>query len=237
MRPAVDALAGRFHVISYSLLGERMSGPSPRAFDSHLDQVDDALDRAAVERAIVCGVSYGGLIAVRYAARRAERVDKLVLVSTPAPGWQPDSRARNYANAPRRSAIAFVTGAPGRLSREIAAAVPGRAARWATLAAYLRSIVIHPTSPGRMAARVKCVTGQDFIADAKRVTAPTLVITGEASLDRVVPVQGTMEYLDLISGAVGVTLERTGHIGLVTRPAAFAELIGRWCGEPEQSGL
>jgi pimeloyl-ACP methyl ester carboxylesterase len=80
-----------------------------------------------------------------------------------------------------------------------------------------------------MAARVKCLAGEDFVADAKRVAAPTLVITGEPALDRVVPVAGTKEYLDLIAGADGVTLEHTGHIGVVTRPAAFAELIDRWC--------
>jgi 3-oxoadipate enol-lactonase len=229
MRPAVDALARRFRVVTFSLLGERESGPAPRAFDAHLDQVDDALDRAGVERAIICGVSYGGLIAVRYAAVRPERVDRLILVSTPSPAWQPDARVRRYASAPRSSALAFVAGAPGRLSREIAAAVPGRAARLATIAGYLGSIVANPGSARRMAARVKCVTGQDFVADAKRVAAPTLVLTGEASLDRVVPVEGTKEYVGLIGGAVGMTLERTGHIGLVTRPAAFAERIDRWC--------
>jgi 3-oxoadipate enol-lactonase len=229
MRPAVDALALRFRVITFSLPGERKSGPSPRAFDSHVDQVDEVLDRAAVERAVVCGVSYGGLIALRYAARRSARVDRLVLVSTPAPGWQPNARLQRYANAPRSSALAFVAGAPGRLWREIAAAVPGRAQRLATVAGYARSIVSHPGSARRMAARLKCLAGEDFVADAKRVAAPALVITGEAALDRVVPVPGTKEYLDLIAGAVGVTLENTGHIGLVTRPAAFAELIDRWC--------
>jgi 3-oxoadipate enol-lactonase len=233
MRPAVDALALRFRVITFSLPGERRAGSSPRVFDSHVDQVDQALDGAAVDRAIVCGVSYGGLVALRYAARRPARVDRLVLVSTPGPRWQPNDRVRRYANAPRSSALAFVAGAPGRLSREIAAAVPGRAERLKTLAGYARSIVSYPGSARRMAARLKCLAGEDFLSDAKQVEAPTLVITGEPALDRVVPVPGTREYLDVIAGAVGVTLENTGHIGLVTRPAAFAELIDHWCSRPE----
>jgi pimeloyl-ACP methyl ester carboxylesterase len=229
MRPAVDALARHFRVITFSLLGEPMSGPSPRAFDAHLDQVDEALARLDVDRATVCGVSYGGLIAVRYAAVRPARVERLVLVSTPPPGWQPDDRARRYANAPLSTAVAFVAGAPGRLSREIAAAIPGRAERVVTTARYLRAIVGHPGSARRMAARVRCLSGQDFVTDAKRIAAPTLVVTGEPGLDRVVPVRGTLEYLEHIRGAVGVTLEHTGHIGLVTRPAVFAELLDRWC--------
>ena len=70
--------------------------------------------------------------------------------------------------------------------------------------------------------------GHDFAADARSVRAPTLVVTGEPALDRVVPVAGTREYLQLIPGSIGVTLERTGHIGLITRPEAFAETIHRW---------
>jgi 3-oxoadipate enol-lactonase len=233
MRPAVEALARRFRVITFSLLGERRSGCCPRAFDAHVHQVDEVLDRAAVGRAIVCGVSYGGLVALRYATRRAARVDRLVLVSTPGPRWQPNARVQRYANAPRTSALAFVAGAPGRLLREIAAAVPGRAQRLRTVAGYARSIVCYPGSAGRMAARVRCLAGEDFVADAKQVAAPTLIITGEPALDRVVPVQGTREYLDLIDGAAGVTLENTGHIGLVTRPDAFAELIHAWCQRQE----
>jgi 3-oxoadipate enol-lactonase len=233
MRPAVDALARRFSVITFSLLGERGTGPSPRVFDSHLDQVDEALDGAAVDRAVVCGVSYGGLVALRYATRRPARVDRLVLVSTPGPRWQPNDRVRRYAAAPRSSALAFVAGGPGRLWREIAAAVPGRAQRLRTVAGYARSIVGYPGSARRMAARLKCLAGEDFLSDARQVAAPTLVITGEPALDRVVPVPGTREYVDVIAGAVGVTLESTGHIGLVTRPAEFAELIDHWCSGPE----
>jgi 3-oxoadipate enol-lactonase len=233
MRPAVDALALRFRVITFSLLGERKSGPLPCAFEAHVDQVDEVLDRSGVDRAIVCGVSYGGLVALRYASRRPFRVDRLVLVSTPGPQWQPNDRLKRYANAPRSSAFAFVAGAPGRLSREIAAAVPGHARRLATIVGYARAIVGHPGSARRMALRLKCLAGEDFVSDAKQIAAPTLVVTGEPALDRVVPVQGTREYLDLIAGAACRTLENTGHIGVVTRPDEFVELIDRWCSGQE----
>ena len=54
---------------------------------------------------------------------------------------------------------------------------------------------------------------------------PTLVITGEAALDRVMPVEGTREYARLIPNARVVMLERTGHLGIITRPEAFAEIV------------
>jgi pimeloyl-ACP methyl ester carboxylesterase len=231
MRPAVRALAMRFRVITFSLAapapagngsGPASAGAGSINFDAHLDQVDAALDRAEARRAVVCGVSYGGLVAVRYAATRGWRVSELVLVSAPGPRWQPDERVRRYADKPWLSAPAFVLGARSRLWHEIAAARAGRLDRWAALGRYLLSVASHPASPPEMARRVAMLEPCDFAADARRVTAPTLVVTGEEDLDRVVPVGGTLEYLALIPAAKGVTLHGTGHIGLVTKPEAFA---------------
>ena len=61
--------------------------------------------------------------------------------------------------------------------------------------------------------------------DLKSVRAPILVITGEPGLDRVVPVQLTREYLAIWPHARVATLRDTGHLGLITKPAQFAELI------------
>jgi pimeloyl-ACP methyl ester carboxylesterase len=150
---------------------------------------------------------------------------KLVLVSTPAPTWRPDERLRRYTASPWASAPAFILGAPVRLWREIGAARPSLIDRSLAVAGYMCSVCLHPTSPARMAGRLRCLAGHDYSADARAVRAPTLVLTGEPELDRVVPVRGTREYLDLIPNATEGTLERTGHIGLVTRADAFAQRI------------
>ncbi|HEY3382792.1 MAG TPA: alpha/beta hydrolase [Vicinamibacterales bacterium] len=228
MRPAVDALARHFRVITFSLVGERRSGMAldeAVGFDSHVDQLDGILAQAGVERTLLCGVSFGGLIALRYAAVRPERVAGLVLVSTPGPGWKPTERQQAYVHAPRTSVIKFVGGAPGRLWREIHAALPGPAERWRTAAGYLAAILSAPASGVRMARRVQLVANCDLRADAASIAVPTLVVTGEPELDRVVPVAGTREYLGLIPGAVGRTLEHTGHIGLITKPELFAAVL------------
>ena len=56
------------------------------AFDNYIRQLDSVFERTGLERAALCGVSYGGFIALRYAALRPERVSRLILVSAPAPG-------------------------------------------------------------------------------------------------------------------------------------------------------
>jgi pimeloyl-ACP methyl ester carboxylesterase len=227
MAPAVRALAYGFRVVTYSLAGERASGlalTERTEFEVHVGQLDQVFASAGIDCATLCGISYGGLVALRYAAVRPGRVSRLVLASTPGPLWRPDERVGRRDAGVRRAAAAFVAGAPRRLWREISAARPGMSA-WRAAAGYGVTVLRYPPSPTRMAWRVRCLRGHDFAADAAAVRAPTLVITGEPDLDRVVPVSGTREYLDAIPRVTGRTLERTGHIGLVTRPEAFAALI------------
>jgi pimeloyl-ACP methyl ester carboxylesterase len=229
MRPAVAALARRCRVLTFSLCGEPHSGfrlDPTLGFDSYVLQVDAALEEAAVSGALVCGVSYGGLIAVRYAALRPDRVRALAIVSSPPPSWRPDDRVRRYLRSPMLTSPLFVARSPGRLLPEISSAFGDTARRVRFTARHLGRVIASPMSPRRMAERIHLLQNVDFRRDCARVQAPTLVVTGEPGLDRVVPVEATREYLDLIPGAHAATIERTGHIGLVTRPDRFSQLIG-----------
>jgi pimeloyl-ACP methyl ester carboxylesterase len=76
-----------------------------------------------------------------------------------------------------------------------------------------------------MAARSTLRGAPDLTDDCARILAPTLVISGEPSLDRVVPAEGTAEYLRLIPGARAARIERTGHLGYITRPEVFAGIV------------
>jgi pimeloyl-ACP methyl ester carboxylesterase len=86
-------------------------------------------------------------------------------------------------------------------------------------------------SPRRATERLRLVLKHDGVADGRRIAAPTLLLTGEPGLDRVVPPDETREYLRLVRGAEARVLERTGHIGLVTRPDAFAEIVVGFVGQ------
>ena len=68
----------------------------------------------------------------------------------------------------------------------------------------------------------------DLAADCRQIVAPTLIVTGEARLDRVVPVRDSKKYLKLIRGSTHQVLPGTGHIGVITRPYRFAELAGQF---------
>lgn len=229
MRPAVDALAARCRVITASLPGQAGSraGAAPAAgFERYVGWLDALLERAGVHGpASLCGVSYGGWIALHYAAARPERVRTLTLVSTPSPRWRPGCRVRRYLAAPRLMSPVFAVGSCFRTYPEIAAAFPALGARTRFIAGHLRRVVRYPMAPTSMAERVRCARGVDFAADCPRVAAPTQVVTGEPGLDRVVEVASTREYLRAIPGARYDRLDGTGHIGLLTRAERFADAV------------
>jgi pimeloyl-ACP methyl ester carboxylesterase len=227
MKPGIDALAHRCRVVTYSLSDEPSCGgrfDASTGFACYVEQVREAMDQAGVDRATICGVSYGGLIAAAFAARYPERAASLVLVSALPPTWTPDSRVRFYVRAPRLLMPVFMV-ASLRMYREIAAAHPGISRRVREVVRHGWNVLTHMFSPVRMARRVRLIAGAN-LGDIGRVRVPTLVVTGEPHLDRVVPVQATREYLRIFPHARIETLARTGHLGFITRPGVFAELVG-----------
>jgi pimeloyl-ACP methyl ester carboxylesterase len=228
LRPAIDALARTFRVLTFPLCGEPECGQTfdpSLGFDNDARQVVAVLDRFGIDRAAVCGVSFGGLSAIRFAATHPERTTALVLVSTPGPRWRLRPRHHLYARLPWLFGPLFLAESPFRLRKEIAAAFPQWRARWRFTRSQLATLAASPLSPTRMAARAALIASTDVIADCARVAAPTLIVTGDRALDRVVSVEGTRAYLKLIAGARHVPLEGTGHLGSITKPYAFAALV------------
>jgi pimeloyl-ACP methyl ester carboxylesterase len=230
MRPTVDALAKHHRVITFSLCDERTS-PFPcdpaKAFENYIEQVDLALDRAGLGGAVIAGVSYGGLIAAEFAARRPQRVEALVLASALHKSWHPNAQQQQFLKAPRLMSPVFVATAPRRMRPELVAAFPRLLTRLQFQARFGLSVMFALASPAKMARRIEWATQYRF-ADCSGIQAPTLIVTGEPGLDRVVPVEVTRRYLDELQSAQYVVLERTGHNGLVTRPEAFADALGRF---------
>jgi len=225
MKPTVQALAARCRVLTFSLADEPTAGADLEAigFDAYAAQVRQALDQARLERAVICGMSYGGLIAAAFAARHPERVSGLVLASALPPSWQLNERARFYLRAPRLLAPLFCL-ASLRLYPEIASASRGR---WAGAMAAARMgarAIRYPFHPTHMARRARLATEiDDSTLDGLRV--PVLVVTGEDALDMVVPPRLTMEYVRRWPHARHAVLARTGHLGALTRAAEFAGLV------------
>jgi pimeloyl-ACP methyl ester carboxylesterase len=229
MQPALMALQTRCRTIAYTLCGdfgsERKLDPA-LGFENYMQQLDAVFEERGLARAALCGVSYGGFIALHYAATRPERVSALILTSAPAPGWSPSPRQQRYVARPWLSTPAFIAAAPFRVWPEIARALPEwRRRLWFMVRHGLR-VIGAPMMPSRMAERVRLEQSLDFRPDCERLAAPALIVTGEEGLDSVVPVHVTKMYESLLPGARLEQMSNTGHIGMLTQPERFAQIVG-----------
>ena len=228
IRATIEALATCFRVLTFPLCGERGSGrrvDPALGLDNYAAQIEEVLDRKGLVRATICGVSFGGRAALRFAATRPSSTDALVLVSTPGPGYHLSRRHAIYVRAPWLFGPLFLAETPFRLRAELRTALPDSDRRRAFGLEALRALWTAPVSLSRMAARAQLLTGGDPVADCAGVLAPTLIVTGEPGLDHVAPVDGTSEFARLIPAARTAILDRTGHVGALTRADAFAAIV------------
>jgi len=238
MRPGVEALARRYRVVTFSLSDEPSSGATfdqARGFSTYVDQVASVVSTLGLGDVITCGVSYGGLIAASFAARHPDQVSALVLLSALPPSWQINARARFYLKAPRLLFPLFALSSL-RLMREMVAAHDGLAGGVAAAAQHGWNVVTHPASPARMARRVRLLEGLDLADELKRLTVPTLAVTGEEHLDYVVPPALTREYLRLWPHARSGVLSKTGHLGVITRPDELSRMLDQFLESVPASG-
>ena len=223
MRPAIDALRGESIEVSTFSLNEEDGTGDP--FEQWMALIQRQVDRSGSDRVVLIGVSFGGLVAVRYAARYPDRVGALVLVSAPSPGQRISEFDQGLLRNPISRLPLFAMRGVRRLAPEILAAKDTWRERLKFTASYGWQVMSKPAAPRQMARWVRAWQAADIVSECARITAPTHLITGEPRLDRVVPVQSTLHYLTLIPGATFSRLARTGHIGLVSRPQDFSALV------------
>ena len=100
-QPNLPVLARERRVITWDMRGHGASdAPADQALYTHEACTDDMaalLDANGLQRAVLCGMSLGGYLSLRFYLRRPERVAGLVLVDT-GPGFR-DASSREAWNA------------------------------------------------------------------------------------------------------------------------------------------
>ena len=212
----VPLLAQRFDVVRFDQRDR--GGPAaqePFTLDDLVDDVFAALDEVGAERAHVAGISLGGLVALRAARRRPDRVATLVAMCCAA----------------RFSRDIWVE--RSRLVREqgVTPIVPAVLDRWFTrefqerrpdvLARYRQ--MLESTDAAGYAHAGDVLAGADVRDDLPGITVPTLVVSGEADTANPVPDQELIARA--VPGARHEIVRGAAHLAPVAEPGEVARLL------------
>jgi len=215
-------LADRWRLLAPDAPGYGLSDDPPEApgIDGFADVVARLLDDAGVDEAVLLGVSWGGVIATRFALRHADRLRALVLAdSSRGSGFDPEraemmrQRARDYAADP----VAFVR------DRTPLLVADGSQADVVAAVARIMDEACRMPGYGHAAASL---AETDHAPHLSSIDVPTLVVVGEH--DRVCPPSDSRLLVEGIPGATYVEVPGTGHLPNQERPAEFNRIVGDW---------
>jgi 3-oxoadipate enol-lactonase len=187
------------------------------------DLADDAaaaLRVLGVERAHVMGISLGGFVALQFAIRHPDQLDKLVLISTSAGGVThvqpgPEMSAR-LAPASREHIEA------GELARRNYTAItgPGFAENYPQDIENIAEIARYrPTHAPAYMRQLQAAMTHGAAQQLEHIQTPTLVIHGDTD-PLVLPANG--DYLAKhIKGAQHIVYHNVGHVPIIECPEQF----------------
>lgn len=214
-RPQLEHFGEERRSIAFDYPGYGDSDPPPERTtrDDYAAAILSAMDELGVERAHVCGLSLGGVVAIAMAAQAPERCASLILADTFAA--HPDGQAfydRSIAASENMRALAE--------SRvDVLLAQPADPA--------VRSEVIETMARIDSAAYrtgAEAVWLADQRERAEAIRAPTLVLCGAE--DRITPPALATALTRLIPGARYEAVEGAGHLSNLERADEFNALVG-----------
>jgi 3-oxoadipate enol-lactonase len=212
----VARLLGHFRVIRYDKRGHGLSeAPAPPYAINDLSQdVLELLDTLKIERAVVCGISVGGLIAQALALSHPERVRGLVLSDTGARIGSVESWEQRIATVRAGGLGSLEAPTMERwFSRQF------RERQDAAIRGY--STMLLKTAPDGYIGTCCALRDADFHATGSQIKLPTLVLCG--SEDIATPPELGRELASLIAGAEFSLVEGSGHLPCIEKPLPMTE--------------
>jgi 3-oxoadipate enol-lactonase len=214
-RPQLDHFKQERRAIAFDYPGYGDSDPAPEGLtrDDYATIILAAMSELRIDRAHLCGLSLGGVVAIAMYGAWPKRAASLVLADT-------------FADHPEGRAI---------YERSLGASDDMRALAEARVDVLLaqpadpavRTEVIETMAridPAAYRTGAEAVWLADQRARAQAIRVPTLVLCGTE--DRITPPALSTALTKLIPGAHYQGIERAGHLTNLEQPEAFNTLVG-----------
>ena len=217
--PLARLLPRHYRVISYQLRGEDNCFALRQPFDVNdlIGDLAEFLDWLCLESPTVLGVSFGGMLALEFAARYPYRLDRLVVQGCGARferGLLQQVAGTVLSRFPLPADNPFINQFFNLLfgSRQKKDAMFDFVTRqcW-------------QTDQSVMAHRFRLVEAHDIKPRLGRIRVPTLVLSGDR--DVLVSTRSLSELCEGLPRAEFIRLPGCGHLAFVTKPALVAEKV------------
>ncbi|MBC8087683.1 MAG: alpha/beta fold hydrolase [Phycisphaerae bacterium] len=220
----VSALSTHVRCIAPDLRGfGESSTDGPYSVDQYADDLAQLLNHLSIDRAVVCGLSMGGYIAMAMWRRHRERVLALVLCDTKAGADNDEGRRKRddlIATATQEGSAKVaelqISGMVGKTTREKRPDIVDRA----------RAMMARQSVEGIVGALTALRDRPDSTATLGTVTVPTLVVVGdEDALTPVAEAEGIVKALAPEARAKLEIVQGSGHASCMERPAAVTHVL------------
>lgn len=216
--PQVEALRARWRVVVPDIrgLGRSEAGDGQHTLEHLVDDLLALLDALAVERAVLCGLSMGGYIALRTAERAPERVRALVLADTRPEADANPARLARAAALRRLKEEGVAAFAEGFTTSALSPAT--RATRPATVA-QVRAMIEANAPLGIGGALLALVSRTDTAESLGKIGVPALILVGAE--DTLTPPALSEAMAARIPNARLAVIPGAGHLSSLENPDAF----------------
>lgn len=217
-RGQVERLSEDFRVIAPDLRGHggTTATREPATMEEMADDVVSLLDELNVPRAVVCGLSMGGYVALALYRAHPSRVRALVLADTRAKADAEDARRAREENARRALAEGMSPIVDSMLPKLLSQHTRETEAE---VVARVREMMLGITPEGAAAALRGMALRRDQTDLLTSIDVPALVVVG--SEDAVTPPSEAESMHAQIEGSRLRVIEGAGHVSNVERPEEF----------------
>ena len=216
--PQLQEFSKTYRVISYDLRGHGKSdvGDGQYTVELFVDDLLMIMDHLKIERAVLCGLSLGGYIALRAVERQMDRFNGLVLCDTKS---EVDS---NEAKIKRAAAIVAVKkDGVGKFSGEFVKMVLSENTFKAKpeLVEFVLGLIRGNTPLGICGALLALAARTDTTAALVKIVLPVQILVGEH--DKLTPPSVSESMLKALPNAAMHVVPEAGHLSNLENPAVF----------------
>jgi 3-oxoadipate enol-lactonase len=211
--PLVALLDHRFKVVRYDMRGHGDTTFEPGEF-SDVGDLAAVLDALEIESCVLVGASFGGLVALSFAAAHPQRVERLVVIDPPLPGHEWSERMRAFFAAENEALEAGRIEDAVKLNVDlfVGSAAPDVRALVAEMQerAFRLQLEAEPESAGL----------EPQLSD---ITMPATVVMGERDVEDFIAIAHRLA--DELPSATLECVPRAAHLPALERPEAVAAVM------------